>query len=54
VCERLHFDVMTILRGLGIASDPTSRRGRIEAFLAHPVILGRAIAGAFTRRRSGR
>jgi steroid delta-isomerase-like uncharacterized protein len=50
ICERLHFDVLTILRGLGIASDPTSRRGRLETALAHPVTIGRALVNAFAKK----
>lgn len=36
VTERLYFDMTGILRQLGIASDPTSLRGRLEIFFTHP------------------
>jgi steroid delta-isomerase-like uncharacterized protein len=42
VCERLYFDMTGILRQLGIASDPTSLRGRLEIALTHPLVLAQA------------
>jgi steroid delta-isomerase-like uncharacterized protein len=50
LCERVYFDAGTILRQLGLASDPRSRRGRIETALAHPLTIGRALLGR-TRKR---
>lgn len=50
VCERLHFDALTILKALGVASDPTSLRGRVETAIAHPVLVVRAYAGALFGR----
>jgi len=50
ICERVYFDRGTILQQLGLASDPTSLRGRVETALAHPV----TIASAFARRAFGR
>jgi hypothetical protein len=42
VCERVYFDSATILRQLGIAHDPLTRRGRIATVLNHPITIGRA------------
>jgi steroid delta-isomerase-like uncharacterized protein len=50
VCERVYFDAATILRQLGLASDPRSRRGRIETALAHPLTIGRALLGRALKR----
>lgn len=46
VCERVHFDLLTVLRQIGIARDPTSLGGRIATFANHPL----TIASAFARR----
>jgi steroid delta-isomerase-like uncharacterized protein len=50
VCERVYFDAASILRQLGLASDPRSLRGRIETALAHPITIGRALLGRWIRR----
>jgi steroid delta-isomerase-like uncharacterized protein len=50
VCERLNFDMLTILRQLGLADDPTSTRGRASAALTHPLVVG----SAFVRSWIGR
>jgi steroid delta-isomerase-like uncharacterized protein len=42
VTERLYFDMTGILRQLGIASDPTSLRGRLEIAVTHPLVLAKA------------
>jgi steroid delta-isomerase-like uncharacterized protein len=44
-CERVYFDAATILRQLGLASDPRSTRGRLETAIAHPLTIGRALLG---------
>jgi len=49
-CERVYFDTATILRQLGLASDPRSLRGRLETAAAHPL----TIASAYLRRAMGR
>lgn len=49
VCERVYFDAATILRQLGLATDPRSQRGRIETALTHPVTIGRALLGRLRR-----
>jgi steroid delta-isomerase-like uncharacterized protein len=38
VCERLYFDLMTVLRQVGIARDPTTLGGRIATVLNHPLV----------------
>jgi steroid delta-isomerase-like uncharacterized protein len=50
VCERVYFDAATILRQLGLASDPRSPRGRVEAVLAHPLTIGAALLRSLRRR----
>jgi steroid delta-isomerase-like uncharacterized protein len=50
VCERLNFDMLTVLRQLGLADDPTSRRGRLFAVLCHPVVVGSAFARSWFGR----
>ena len=49
VCERLYFDVLTILRQVGIARDPTSLAGRLTTFANHPVNVGRAFLRSLRR-----
>lgn len=44
VCERVYFDIGTILRQLGVAHDPSSTAGRVSTVLTHPVTIGRALA----------
>jgi steroid delta-isomerase-like uncharacterized protein len=46
VCERVYFDVNTLLRQLGIAHDPLSLKGRVATVLNHPL----TVAGAFLRQ----
>ena len=48
VCERLYFDLMSILRQLGLARDPLSLMGRIEAVLAHPMTIASAALKSLT------
>jgi steroid delta-isomerase-like uncharacterized protein len=50
VCERLHFDLMTILRQVGIARDPTTLSGRVATFANHPLVVGRAFVRGLLRR----
>jgi steroid delta-isomerase-like uncharacterized protein len=51
VCERLYFDMMTVLRQVGIARDPLSFAGRAATFLNHPLTIGRALIRAATKGR---
>ena len=43
VCERMYFDLLTVLRQLGIARDPTTLSGRFLTLLNHPVTMARAV-----------
>ena len=49
VCERVYFDSATILRQLGLASDPRTLRGRIETAVAHPVTIASALLRSVRR-----
>jgi steroid delta-isomerase-like uncharacterized protein len=44
LCERVYFDVATVLRQLGIAHDPLSLRGRVATLFNHPLTVGQAVA----------
>jgi steroid delta-isomerase-like uncharacterized protein len=50
-CERVYFDAGTILRQLGIAHDPLTRRGRVATMLNHPVTIGGALLRNMARKR---
>ena len=50
VCERLSFDLLTILQQLGVARDPTSWAGRLQTALAHPVVVSSAWLRSILRR----
>jgi steroid delta-isomerase-like uncharacterized protein len=50
VCERVYFDVGTILRQLGIAHDPTSVVGRVATVANHPLTIGRGLVRGLLRR----
>jgi steroid delta-isomerase-like uncharacterized protein len=50
VCERVYFDVATILRQLGIAHDPASTVGRVATVLSHPLTIARALTRQVVRR----
>jgi len=43
VCERVYYDTSTVLQQLGIAREPTSLTGRLEAAASHPLTIGRGI-----------
>jgi steroid delta-isomerase-like uncharacterized protein len=43
--ERIYYDRMTILRQLGVMSEPTSLKGRLEALLLHPINVIPALLG---------
>ena len=51
VCERVYYDLLTVLRGLGVASDPDSVAGQITTLVSHPLHLGRAFGRELLRRR---
>jgi steroid delta-isomerase-like uncharacterized protein len=50
VCERVYFDLLTALRQVGIARDPTSLAGRVTAALNHPIVIGRAMLNSLRSR----
>jgi steroid delta-isomerase-like uncharacterized protein len=49
--ERIYYDRATVLRQIGVLSEPTSLKGRLGALLLHPVTVLRALLGI--RRRRG-
>jgi predicted ester cyclase len=54
VCERVYYDLFTVLRGLGIAHDPESVAGKLTTLVSHPIHLGRTFGREFLRRRGSR
>ena len=50
VCERVYYDLLTVLRALGVARDPDSLAGRLTTVMNHPVHLGRTFGRALLRR----
>jgi steroid delta-isomerase-like uncharacterized protein len=50
VCERVYYDLLTVLRGLGVARDPDSVAGQVMTLVNHPVHLGRTFARSLLRR----
>ena len=52
VCERVYYDLLTVLRGLGLARDPDSLAGHLESFAMHPLHLGRTFGRELLRRRA--
>jgi steroid delta-isomerase-like uncharacterized protein len=50
VCERVYFDQTTVLRQLGIARDPLSVTGRLQALVTHPLTIGRGVVRQVTGR----
>jgi steroid delta-isomerase-like uncharacterized protein len=51
VCERVYYDLLTVLRGLGVARDPDSVVGQLTTLMSHPVHLGRTFGRELLRRR---
>lgn len=49
VCERVYFDVGTIMRQLGVAHDPRSVIGRVATVFNHPLTIGGALLRRFRR-----
>ncbi len=43
VCERMYFDLLTPMRQLGIARDPTSLTGQLGIACNHPLTIGGAL-----------
>lgn len=54
VNEKVYFDLGTPLRQLGVAVDPNSPRGKLQAFLVNPVTLITAIVRNWMRRLTRR
>ena len=54
VCERVYYDLLTVLRGLGLARDPDSVAGQVETLISHPIHLGRTFLRELRRRRRAR
>lgn len=50
VCERMYFDLLTPMRQLGIARDPTSALGQIAIAVTHPLTIGSAFVRHAMRR----
>ena len=44
--ERIFFDLLTVLRQLGVARDPKSIAVKLEIVLGHPLTLARALLRA--------
>jgi predicted ester cyclase len=42
VCERVYYDTLEVMRGLGVARDPTSLPGQAAVALSHPLLFARA------------
>lgn len=51
VCERVYYDLLTVLKGLGVARDPDSTLGQAMTLVNHPVHLARTYARDLLRRR---
>lgn len=49
VCERVYFDRLEILRGLGFASEPGTLRAGLELLVTHPLRLMRVTARSLVR-----
>jgi predicted ester cyclase len=51
VCERVYYDLLTVLRALGVARDPDSVAGQLTTMLNHPLHLGRTFGRELLRQR---
>lgn len=52
--ERIYYDRATVLRQIGILSEPTSARGKLGALLLHPLTVLRALLRSLRRQSAGR
>jgi steroid delta-isomerase-like uncharacterized protein len=50
VCERVYFDVGTIMRQLGVAHEPGSLVGRVATVVNHPLTIGQGLVRSLLRR----
>ena len=53
VCERVYYDLLTVLQGLGVARDPDSALGQAMTLVNHPVHLARTFARDALNRDAG-
>jgi predicted ester cyclase len=53
VCERVYYDLLTVLRTLGVARDPDSVAGQLTMLVNHPLHIGRTFGRELLRRRRG-
>jgi predicted ester cyclase len=51
VCERVYYDLLTVLIGLGVARDPDTPLGQAMTLLNHPLHLARTYGRDLLRRR---
>ena len=51
VCERVYYDQLAVMLGLGVARDPESALGQVTTFLSHPIHLGRTFGRHLLRSR---
>ena len=51
VCERVYYDLLTVLKALGVARDPDSTLGQVMTLVNHPVHLARTYGRDLLRRR---
>jgi predicted ester cyclase len=51
VCERVYYDLLTVLRGLGVARDPSSVAGQLTTILNHPLHMARTFGRELRGRR---
>jgi predicted ester cyclase len=51
ICERVYFDLGTVLRQLGVARDPLTVSGRLTTFMNHPLHISGALLRSLFRRR---
>ena len=51
VCERVYYDLLTVLIGLGVARVPDSPLGQVMTLVNHPVHLARTFGRDLLRRR---
>ena len=51
VCERVYYDLLTVLQALGVARDPDSPMGQVMTLVGHPLHLARTFGREALRRR---
>jgi predicted ester cyclase len=51
VCERVYYDLLTVLMALGVARDPDSTAGQLLTLVNHPVHLARTYGRDLLKRR---